>query len=73
VTGLVFGFGKKYKCDACGAKFSTETELMEHQKTHTMSGQSASKQVQQFKCKTCGMMFDSQPDLAEHTKRAHRM
>ena len=73
VTGLVFGFGKKYKCDACGAKFSTESELMEHKKTHMMPGQSTSTQVQQFKCKTCGMVFDSQPDLAEHTKRAHRM
>ena len=71
---MVFGFGKKYKCDACGAKFSTEAELTEHKKTHTMPGQSmSSTQVQQFKCKTCGMMFDSQPDLMEHTKRAHRM
>jgi DNA-directed RNA polymerase subunit RPC12/RpoP len=69
---LVFGFGKKYKCDTCGAKFSTESELMEHQKTHTMSAQSI-PQVQQFKCKTCGMMFDSQPDLMQHTRIAHRM
>jgi uncharacterized C2H2 Zn-finger protein len=71
---MVFGFGKKYKCDACGAKFSTETELTEHKKTHMKPGQSmSSTQVQQIKCKTCGMMFDSQPDLMEHTKRAHRM
>jgi hypothetical protein len=23
-------FGKKFKCDACGKKFKTETELMTH-------------------------------------------
>ena len=73
MTGLVFGFGKKYKCDTCGAKFTTESEVTEHQKTHTMSGQSKSAQVQQFKCKTCGMMFDSQPDLMQHTRQNHRM
>ena len=24
------GFGKKYKCEKCGAKFKTEGELEEH-------------------------------------------
>jgi uncharacterized C2H2 Zn-finger protein len=71
---MVFGFGKKYKCDTCGAKFSTESELTEHKKMHMTSASSTSStQAQQFKCKTCGMVFDSQPDLMEHTKRAHRM
>ena len=70
---MVFGFGKKFRCDTCGAKFNTESELIEHKKTHMMSGQSTPTQTQQCKCKTCGMMFDSQPDLAEHTRRAHRM
>jgi hypothetical protein len=31
---MVFGFGKKFKCDTCGAKFSTDAELKEHAKMH---------------------------------------
>jgi len=69
---LVFGFGKKYKCDTCGAKFSTEAQLMEHQKTHMRPAQAATP-AQQFKCQTCGMVFDSQAALMEHSKRAHPM
>jgi uncharacterized C2H2 Zn-finger protein len=73
---LVFGFGKKYTCDTCGAKFSSESELMEHsKKMHPMPAQQSglSTQVQQFKCKTCGMAFGSQAELMEHSKRAHPM
>ncbi len=71
---MVFGFGKKYKCDTCGAKFSTEAELKEHTKTHMQSmGGSGSQQAMAYKCSTCGMSFASQAELMDHTKKVHRM
>jgi C2H2-type zinc finger protein len=27
-------FGKKYKCETCGAKFDSQDKLSEHTKTH---------------------------------------
>lgn len=71
---MVFGFGKKYKCDTFGAKFSTEAELMEHNKMHMkpMAGAGTPMQTMSFKCNTCGMSFGSQSELMEHDKRAHQ-
>lgn len=70
---MVFGFGKKFKCETCGAKFSTESELMEHNKTHmqSMSATAPQSQAMSYKCSTCGMSFGSQAELMEHNKRAH--
>ncbi len=61
-------FGKKYKCDTCGAKFKSQSELTEHGKTHMMSSQTGS-----FKCQSCGMSFPSQADLKQHAQKAHGM
>ena len=58
-------FGKKYKCDTCGASFKTQSELMEHGKMH-MQAQSSS-----FKCQACGMSFPTQAELKQHSQRAH--
>jgi uncharacterized Zn finger protein len=71
---MVFGFGKKFKCETCGAKFSTEAELKEHGKTHAQpaSGSAHSVQATTFKCETCGMTFNSQAELMDHNKRAHQ-
>lgn len=67
-------FGKKYKCDACGAKFKSEPELREHAKMHMGSGAGASPPSgQQFSCKSCGMKFNSQAELMDHAKKAHPM
>lgn len=70
---MVFGFGKKSKCDTCGAKFSTEMELKEHGKTHMQptAKTGSPMQAMSFKCSACGMSFNSQAELTEHNKRAH--
>ncbi len=71
---MVFGFGKKYKCEACGMSFKTEAELMEHNKTmHPVSQPSTASGTNQFKCATCGMTFATQAELMEHSKKAHPM
>jgi DNA-directed RNA polymerase subunit RPC12/RpoP len=74
---MVFGFGKKFKCDTCGAKFSTEAELKEHGKMHMkamapMAATGSQMQAMSFKCSVCGMSFSSQAELTEHDKRAHQ-
>jgi len=71
---MVFGFGKKYKCDTCGAKFSTEAELKDHGKMHMqpIATMVPSMQAMSFKCSACGMSFGSQTELTEHNKRAHQ-
>ena len=70
---MVFGFGKKFKCDTCGAKFSTEAELKEHGKIHMqpMASAGSQQQAMSVKCAACGMSFGSQAELTEHNKRAH--
>lgn len=71
---MVFGFGKKYKCDTCGAKFSTQAELAEHGKVHMkpMASTSSPMQTMSFKCEACGMAFGTQAELMDHNKRAHQ-
>ena len=62
-------FGKKYKCQTCGAKFDSESKLTEHSKMHV---QAASQQaVDTFKCATCGVTFTSEAELDEHMRKAH--
>jgi uncharacterized C2H2 Zn-finger protein len=61
-------FGKKYKCDTCGASFKSQNELMEHSKMHMQGSQPAS-----FKCQTCGMSFATQAELKQHAQKAHAM
>ncbi|MDE1853974.1 MAG: C2H2-type zinc finger protein [Thaumarchaeota archaeon] len=70
----MFGFGKKFKCDTCGAKFSTEAELKEHAKMHMqpMSGSGSMAKAAGYKCDACGMTFATQAELMEHSKRAHQ-
>ncbi len=55
-------FGKKYKCEACGAKFDSEAKLMEHSKMAHM--QAAAQQMSSFK---------SEAELMEYSKKAHQM
>jgi DNA-directed RNA polymerase subunit RPC12/RpoP len=71
---MVFGFGKKFKCDTCGAKFSTEAELKGHGKMHmqTTASKGPSMEATSFKCSACGLSFSSQTDLTAHEKRAHQ-
>lgn len=66
-------FGKKFECKACGTKFKSEAELMEHGRTHM-----AGKQQQEdhsthehFSCKACGATFHSEPELKQHGQTYH--
>ncbi len=54
------------KCEACGATFATEEELMQHNETHATK-------VESFECQACGATFGSQRLLEEHIKEAHPM
>ena len=62
-------FGKKYKCETCGAKFDSEGKLTEHAKTHMQA--SSQQTAGAFKCATCGASFASEAHLDEHTRKAH--
>ncbi len=58
----------QYRCDACGATFTSQAELVDHAKqTH------ASAARQQFKCSACEATFKSQAELMEHAKKHHKM
>ncbi len=71
---MVFGFGKKFKCDTCGAKFSTDAELKEHAKVHAQPAMAAGpQQAMAFKCTACSASFATQAELADHAKKVHKM
>jgi transposase-like protein len=51
----------QYKCEDCGATFSSEAALEEHNRSmHS-----------RFKCETCGEMFNSENELQTHNRMAH--
>ena len=62
-------FGKKFKCQTCGAKFDSERELTEHMKMHLQA--SSEQAADAFKCATCGATFTSEAQLDEHTRKDH--
>ncbi len=62
LTGvLVIKRSSQYKCEACGASFHSQEELIKHSKVHVQS-------VKQYKCPSCGASFASQAELMEHSK-----
>lgn len=62
-------FGKKFKCQTCGAKFDSEAKLQEHAKIHAQ--EAAKEAAKSFKCATCGATFSSEAELDKHTRDAH--
>ena len=62
-------FGRKQKCQMCGAEFDSESKLMEHTKMHAQA--SSQQAAGTFKCATCGAVFTSEANLDEHTRKAH--
>jgi len=62
-------FGRKHRCQTCGAKFDSEGKLMEHAKLHTQA--SSQQAAGTFKCATCGATFASEAHLDEHTRKDH--
>ena len=61
----------KYSCPSCGASFSSQSALMDHNNKAHMG--KVSQPQQQFKCNACGMSFNSQSELMEHAKKMHPM
>ncbi|MDG6997535.1 MAG: C2H2-type zinc finger protein [Nitrososphaerota archaeon] len=61
---------ESFKCQSCGATFSSQAELMNHGRMHMKSGQ---PQQQSFKCNACGASFGSQQELMDHAKKSHPM
>lgn len=66
---MVSLFGRKQKCQTCGAKFDSETKLMEHAKVHTLA--SSQRAADTYRCATCGATFASEAHLDVHTRKAH--
>jgi hypothetical protein len=68
-------FGKKFKCEACGAKFKTEGELADHAKTHAGGqggkGGQGQGQAGAFECDICMEFFDTAGELKAHKKEFH--
>ncbi len=62
-------FGKKFKCEACGAKFKTEAELADHAKTHKAAENDAGSGL--YPCETCMEEFESRGELQAHIKQFH--
>jgi DNA-directed RNA polymerase subunit RPC12/RpoP len=51
----------QYKCEECGATFSSEAALDEHNRNmHS-----------QYRCQACGQMFSSESELEAHNRVAH--
>jgi DNA-directed RNA polymerase subunit RPC12/RpoP len=62
-------FGRKQKCQTCGAEFDSESKLMEHAKMHVQT--SSQRAADTYKCATCGAVFTSEAHLDEHTRKTH--
>jgi uncharacterized membrane protein YagU involved in acid resistance len=73
VAGLSSRTTKAYTCEACGASFSGQEELVHHGKVHMNTAQPQPQQPQQNKCNACGGTFNSDLELMEHAKKAHPM
>jgi DNA-directed RNA polymerase subunit RPC12/RpoP len=66
---MVGPFGRKKKCQTCGAEFDSEGKLMEHAKMHMQT--SSQRGADTYNCATCGAAFTSEAHLDEHTRKAH--
>lgn len=62
-------FGKKFECKACGTKFKSEDELVEHGKMHMAEDSHFGHE--HFTCKACGTTFHSPAELQEHGQKYH--
>lgn len=68
VASLAIPKGNSFECPACGATFSSESELGDHGKTHMTS-----RPAQRLKCPACGASFTTEQELMEHKGKAHPM
>ena len=62
-------FGRKHRCQTCGAEFDSEDKLKDHAKMHIQA--SSQPAAATFKCATCGATFNSEDHLDAHTRKDH--
>ncbi|MDG7038238.1 MAG: C2H2-type zinc finger protein [Nitrososphaerota archaeon] len=55
----------EFKCQACGAVFPTQDELMRHA--------DAEHSHKHFRCSMCGAEFHSEAELQAHARSSHTM
>jgi hypothetical protein len=67
-------FGKKFECKACGIKFKSEEELMQHVRMHIAGThqQEDHSTHEHFSCNACRNSFHSKEELKQHGQK-HRM
>ena len=71
IATLMGGFGKKFKCEECGAKFKTEAELGTHAKRHVKVTAENDTGSGLLPCSTCMEEFETPAELQEHVKQFH--
>ena len=72
IIPLLMGwFGKKFKCEACGAKFKGEAELADHAKTHKTAAKENDTGNGLVPCESCMEEFETETELKEHVKQFH--
>jgi uncharacterized C2H2 Zn-finger protein len=54
-----------FRCEACGAEFTTREQLDQHK-------QQAHQQTQSFRCPACGAEFSTREQLEAHGRQAHQ-
>lgn len=74
VYGLILGgivgvtlpkTSRPYKCQICGTDFQSQSELMQHARTHMTKATAAPE----YECPTCGASFKSQTELMQHADK----
>ncbi|MGI0078496.1 MAG: C2H2-type zinc finger protein [Nitrososphaerales archaeon] len=70
ILGIIGGTlhlrSKTYRCEECGAVFSSREAVMEHSRVHL-------KSESRYKCVTCGAIFNTEAEMTEHAKMHMRV
>jgi len=56
---------EEFKCQVCGAAFSTQDQLMQHANSEHSH--------KHYRCNACGAEFHSEIELQNHAKSSHAM
>ena len=64
---MAYGFQirKRRECDACGRKFASDEDLMNHKQV--FHGKNL-----EYDCQACGMHFSSMESMRAHLQREHK-
>jgi uncharacterized C2H2 Zn-finger protein len=61
IVGFLFLRSRAYRCEECGAVFSSREAVMEHARAHV-------EPESRFKCISCGAIFRTEAEMADHAK-----